>query len=124
GKGQAARAVPLSFSAPARYRGRCPGGRTDLSSRGMDCAMASRTRLATGTIGLLLLLLTGCLEQRMNRDRYRAIRNDVPPRPQPTLQIPTPPNAALASGNTGVQPASYVPPERANPPVQPATFTQ
>jgi hypothetical protein len=90
----------------------------------MEAVMASRTRLAWAAASLLGLL-TGCLDQRMNRDRFRAIRNDTPPRPAATLQIPTPPTAALAAGESGTRPASYVAPlEKPNPPVQPALLTQ
>jgi hypothetical protein len=90
----------------------------------MDSVMASKTRLVC-TAASLVMALTGCLDQRPGRDRYRAIRGDTPPAPMPSLQIPTPPTAALASGTNKVQPASYVvPAEQPRQPVQPALYTQ
>jgi hypothetical protein len=66
-------------------------------------------------------VLTGCLDQRLGRDRYRALRGDSPPRPAAALQIPTPPLAALAAENEGVRPVSY---QVAAADVQPAPSTQ
>jgi hypothetical protein len=90
----------------------------------MDSVMASRIRLAWAATALVGLL-GGCLDQRLNRDRYRAIRGDTPPQPMPSLQIPTPPTAILAAGDTGVRPGTYAAPAmQTSQPVQPAVLAQ